>query len=78
MINLNCPICEHPIELPDSTRAGTRLTCPNCFAQLGLFKHKGKHVLACAMCAEPVFDPANCADCERRREKKKIYEEGTL
>jgi len=78
MIKLTCPICENNIELSDSSKAGSRLTCPACFAQLALFKHQGKHVLGCAMCKEPVFDPGNCGDCERRREKKKILEEGRL
>lgn len=78
MIKLNCPICENAIELPDNPKEKQRVTCPNCFAQLALYKHKGKHVLGCAICKEPLFDPANCGDCERRREKKKILEEGTL
>lgn len=78
MIKLNCPICENAIELPDNSKEKQRVTCPNCFAQLALYKHNGKHVLGCAICKEPLFDPANCEDCERRREKKKILEEGAL
>jgi primosomal protein N' len=75
---MKCPICETVIEVPDPTREGTRITCPTCFAQLGIFKHKSEHILACAICKEAVFDPDKCADCERRREKKKIIEEGRL
>jgi len=77
-MQLKCPICEYDMEISDRTKLGKRITCPNCFAQLGLFKHEGKQVLACAMCKEPVFDPSKCGDCERRREKKKILEEGRL
>lgn len=78
MIDLKCPICENKIELPDSTKDGQRVTCPTCFAQLAFYKFKGKNVLGCAICKEPVFDPANCGDCERRREKQKLLEEGRL
>ena len=77
-MELKCPVCEFKIELPDNTRSGKRVTCPNCFAQMALFKHKGKQVLGCALCKDPVFDPGNCEECERRREKKKILEEGAL
>jgi uncharacterized protein YbaR (Trm112 family) len=74
-----CPICEHKIELPDSTKEGARMTCPYCFAQLALYKHKGQDILACALCKNPNFDPEECGDCERRREKKKaIIKEGQL
>ena len=75
---LKCPVCEYKIELPDMIRAGKRVTCPNCFAQMAVFKHKGNYVLGCALCKEPVFDPTNCEECERRREKKKILEVGEL
>ncbi|MDD4179491.1 MAG: hypothetical protein PHH14_05530 [Candidatus Margulisbacteria bacterium] len=79
MKKLSCPICEAEIELFDNVKDKQRMTCPNCFAQLGLFKHAGSYVLACAICKEPIFDPSNCADCERRHEKKKkIIEEGQL
>jgi hypothetical protein len=78
MIKLDCPICENPLELPARAKEKERLTCPNCFAQLALYKHDGKYVLGCAMCAEPLFDPGNCGDCERRREKRRILEDGRL
>ena len=77
-MELKCPVCEYPIELPATARAGKRVTCPDCFAQMALFKHKGKALLGCALCKEPVFDPKNCEECERRRDKKKILEEGAL
>jgi len=77
-MKLECPVCEVKIELPDNTKPGTRVTCPNCFAQMGLFVHKGTKVLGCALCKEAVFSPDNCEECERRREKKKILEEGAL
>jgi hypothetical protein len=73
-----CPVCETGIDIPDNVKVQERFTCPTCFAQLALHKHKRKKVLACAICQEPVFDPANCADCERRREKKTLLEEGRL
>jgi len=74
-----CPICENKIELPANAKAGERLTCPHCFAQLALYHHKGVHLLACALCKNPTFDAAECGDCERRREKKRaIIEEGKL
>jgi DNA-directed RNA polymerase subunit RPC12/RpoP len=73
-----CPICETENDISDQTGIGERITCPGCFAQLALHKYKGKRVLACAICKEPVFDPANCDDCERRREKKSLLEEGRL
>jgi len=78
MVSLNCPICEHPIEIADTGKAGKRVTCQNCFAQLALFKHDGQYLLGCAVCKEPVFDPGNCGDCERRRERKTLLEEGRL
>ncbi|MFH1386426.1 MAG: hypothetical protein ABIH50_02015 [bacterium] len=82
IIKLNCPICEYMIEIVNTVekkkKQKERITCPNCFAQLGLFQHEGKYVLACALCQELVFDPGNCGDCERRREKKRIIEEGKL
>ena len=77
-MQLKCPICENDIEIPDKTEPGKRITCPTCFAQLGLFKHGGVQILGCAICKDPVFDPESCAQCERRREKKKILEEGRL
>ncbi len=79
MKKMTCPICETKIDLPDNTKIGERLTCPNCFAQLALYKHQGKDVLACALCKNPTFDAAECGDCERRREKKAaIIKEGEL
>lgn len=75
---LNCPICETEIDLPDKAKAGARITCPACYAQLGVHKHKGRPMLGCAFCKEEVFDPARCEDCERRHEKKKLLEEGRL
>jgi primosomal protein N' len=77
-MKLQCHICESVIDIPDKTKPGERITCPSCFAQLGLFKFKNKVVLGCAMCKEPIFDPGNCGDCERRREKQAILEEGRL
>jgi hypothetical protein len=73
-----CPVCESDIEVPDNERKGTRITCHICFAQLALHEHKKKRFLACAVCKEPVFDPANCGECERRRDKKRILKEGQL
>ena len=78
MMNFNCPICESAIEIPDSAKTGERITCLNCYSQLALYKHKGKHVIGCAVCKESIFDPQNCGDCERRRDKKKLLEEGRL
>jgi len=75
---LNCPVCENEIEIPKEAKEGKRLTCQNCFAQLALYKYKGEKLLACAFCKEPLFDPEQCEGCERRREKKKIIEEGRL
>lgn len=75
---LNCPVCENEIEISEGAKEGKRLTCQNCFAQLALYKYKGKKLLACAFCKEPLFDPEQCEGCERRREKKKIIEEGRL
>jgi C4-type Zn-finger protein len=78
MINLNCPICESAIELTEKTKQKERVTCPNCFAQLAFYLHGGKPILGCAICKEPIFDPGNCGDCERRRERQKLLEEGRL
>lgn len=78
MIKIKCHICENDIELPDKVKEGERVTCPSCFAQTAVFKHKGKVILACAFCKDEDFDPTNCGKCERRRELKKIYEEGVL
>jgi len=77
-VDLKCPICETKIELSGDEKPGKRVTCANCFAQLALFKHKGKFMLGCAICKNPLFDPGNCEDCERRREKKRILEAGEL
>ncbi|MDI6732083.1 MAG: hypothetical protein QME05_05900 [Candidatus Margulisbacteria bacterium] len=78
MLNLDCPICETKVEISDSVKAKERVTCPNCFAQLQVYKYKGKNILTCAVCADPIFDPAKCDDCERRRERKVLLEEGRL
>lgn len=78
MINLTCPICENKIEISDKTKEKSRVTCPHCFAQLAFYMYKGQPVLGCAICKDPLFDPANCGDCERRREKQKLLEEGRL
>jgi primosomal protein N' len=77
-MKLPCNVCETKIEIPDKAKPGLRITCPNCFAQLGLYKIKNDFFLGCAMCKEAVFDPNGCARCERNREKKTILEEGTL
>jgi hypothetical protein len=75
---INCPICETKIDLPKGKIEGKRITCQNCFAQLVLFKNKDQVMAGCAFCKEPVFTPEQCEACERRREKKKIIEEGVL
>jgi len=77
-MKLQCNICETKIEIPANAKHGDRITCPNCFAQLGLYRVKGKLYIGCAICKESVFDPAGCEACERRREKKLIIEEGRL
>ena len=77
-MKLKCPICEAEIEIPEKTKEKGRITCANCFSQFLLFKQKGKFLLGCAPCPELVFDPMVCEDCERRRERKKLYEEGEL
>jgi C4-type Zn-finger protein len=79
MIKVQCPICEFKFEIPKVSKIGERVTCPNCFAQLGLHKQKDEYVLGCAFCKELVFDAQNCEECERRHEKRKqIIEEGRL
>lgn len=78
MPKYRCPVCENEVEVPEGVKPSERITCPHCFAQLALHKHHGELVFACAICKEPVFDPDQCADCERRREKKKLLEEGRL
>ena len=76
---LDCPICEANINFSDEAKAGERITCPNCYVQLALYKHRGKQVFGCALCKEPVFDPARCNECERRHEKRRqLIEEGRL
>lgn len=77
-MSLQCNICETTIDIPNKAKSGERITCPNCFAQLALYKIKGKFVLGCAICKEVVFDPDNCARCERNRERKALLEEGKL
>ncbi len=78
MKTLKCPICENTIEIAADLKAGSRLTCPNCFAQLGLHGHGNGLYLACPICKESVFDPANCELCERRQDKRALLEEGRL
>lgn len=73
-----CNVCETEIEIPDNPKHGQRITCPNCFAQMAIYLIKGKHVIGCAICKESIFDPENCENCERRREKKRLLEEGRL
>ena len=75
---MNCPICEHQVELPQGAQAGSRFTCGNCFAQLALHRHKGRLVVGCATCKEEIFDPLNCENCDSLRDKKKLLEEGRL
>jgi hypothetical protein len=77
-MKMACPICEVKFDIPEGAKPKERLTCPNCFAQLALHQHKGKLILGCALCKNPNFDPVECGDCERRREKKSILEEGQL
>jgi hypothetical protein len=75
MTKLTCTVCEHAIELPDSTKAGERFTCPNCFAQLSLHIYNGKKVARCAVCTKELKE---CSlDCERRlaeREKRGFFD----
>jgi hypothetical protein len=73
-----CPVCETIIEIPENFHNAQRVTCPNCFAQLALYHHKGVAVLGCAICKESIFNPENCENCEQRREKKRLLEEGRL
>lgn len=73
-----CPICDNSFEIADSTKIGERLSCPNCSAQLALRKFRGKKVLTCPTCKEEIFDPQNCEECETKREKKRLLEEGRL
>lgn len=78
MLKLSCPICEAPVEVPPLVEERTRVTCHNCFAQLAVYRQKDEIILTCAMCKESIFDPENCENCDRRREKKRIFEEGRL
>ncbi len=77
-MRLKCNVCETEIEIPNNAKQGLRITCPNCFAQLGLYKIKGGFFLGCAICKDVIFDPNACARCERNREKKAILEKGEL
>jgi hypothetical protein len=77
-MQLKCHICEEDIDLPANPTSGSRITCPRCFAQLGAYNVKGKWVLGCAMCKVTTFDPMNCGECERKREKQLLLEEGKL
>lgn len=78
MAAYKCPVCDSDVEVSDQAKVGERITCPSCFAQLALHKHKKETLLACAVCKDPVFDPGNCEDCERRREKRRLLDEGRL
>jgi len=78
MTNFKCPICETKITVEDSAPKGQRITCPNCYAQLAIQQVKDKKFLACAICKEAVFEPDNCEECERRRERKKLINDGEL
>ena len=78
MKNFKCPICEAEIKMEEPLKISERFNCENCFAELALHKHKKNIFLGCALCKEPGFDPNNCADCERRQEKKSILDEGRL
>ncbi|MBU0672612.1 MAG: hypothetical protein KJ732_06265 [Candidatus Margulisbacteria bacterium] len=78
MAIFECPVCESKIDVPEQTKLKERLTCPSCFSQLSLQNYKGKNILTCAVCKEPVFDPVNCEDCDRLRDKQKLLDEGRL
>ena len=73
-----CPICESNFDVADNTKPGQRLSCPTCSAQLALRKHRGKLVLTCPTCKEEIFDPQNCEECETKREKQRLLNEGRL
>jgi DNA-directed RNA polymerase subunit RPC12/RpoP len=75
---MRCPICDNEIILPENIKHGDRLTCPHCSAQLALRHHRGKDFLTCPVCKEAIFDPQNCEECETRRGKKRLLEEGRL
>lgn len=75
-MRLACPVCENEVDIPKNIKVKQRITCPSCFAQLALTKFEGKPTLACALCQEPVFEPDNCEECERRHEGKTIIKEG--
>jgi primosomal protein N' len=77
-ITISCPVCENPIEIGKALKEGTRFTCPRCYVQLALYRRGGKWILGCAVCKEENFDPENCEDCERRRERKRNFEQGIL
>jgi len=67
MLSLRCPICDSTFEVSDKTKEGTRITCPNCFAQLKLRKKKGGGWIApCALCGKEIIDFVHCEDCEKK------------
>jgi len=71
---LKCNVCEHRFEVPLKTKAGERITCPNCFAQLSLAIVNGKRTLRCAMCQQGVLECVN--DCEKllvEKEKRGFF-----
>jgi hypothetical protein len=78
MASYKCPICDTKLEIADTVRIGERITCTNCYAQLALRKHKRRKILTCPTCKEEIFDPQNCEECDTRREKKRLLEEGRL
>ncbi|MFA4858021.1 MAG: hypothetical protein WC901_05550 [Candidatus Margulisiibacteriota bacterium] len=69
MQDFHCPICASPIKVTEPLKAGVRFVCENCYAELALHKFRNGYFLGCPFCKESVFDPNNCAACERRQEK---------
>ncbi|MFH2034477.1 MAG: hypothetical protein ABIJ26_07235 [Candidatus Margulisiibacteriota bacterium] len=61
----SCPVCDDPVDLPDTIKAGYRFTCPNWSAQLIIRTFSGKHEVRCAICPTP--DMIECDEsCERK------------
>ncbi len=72
--NLKCIVCEKEFEVPLKTKAGERLTCPNCFAQLSLEIAEGKRVLRCALCKKGVLECGeNCEQLLAEKEKRGFF-----
>lgn len=75
MHEVKCPVCDHKMEVADSTKHGDRITCPNCFAQLVFDTTNGKMSARCAMCEQ---NKVECSeDCEKRlseREKRGFFD----